>query len=60
MFYYITTATGAAELTTDENLSSDDHSYWITAVVLTVVAVFLVMIGLLIAKGRRSNILKVN
>lgn len=62
MVYYITTATGAESTTdvTDKPVSSDVHSYWVIAVVLTVVPVFLVIIGLLIAKGKRINILMAN
>ncbi|KAJ8049517.1 hypothetical protein HOLleu_02296 [Holothuria leucospilota] len=48
-----------AESTTDENLSSDGRSYWIIAVVLTVVLVLLVLCGILIYKGRHINGLKI-
>ncbi|KAJ8049594.1 hypothetical protein HOLleu_02403 [Holothuria leucospilota] len=46
------------ESTTDENVSSDGHSYWIIAAVLAVVLVLLVFWGVIIYKGRWINGLK--
>ncbi|KAJ8018706.1 NLR family CARD domain-containing protein 4 [Holothuria leucospilota] len=59
MIYYTTTATGA-ESTTDGAVSSDGHSYWIIAVVLIVVPVFLVMLLIVKVRCRRGRKRRLN
>ncbi|KAJ8018891.1 hypothetical protein HOLleu_42873 [Holothuria leucospilota] len=49
-----------AESTTDENVSFDDHRYWITVIVSTVIHVFCLMIGLLIGKVNNVNCFNLN